>query len=189
MAIPEFQEFMLPLLKFAGDGKDHTISDARDKIAAVMSIDAKDREEMLPSGAQSRFDNRVTWARTYLSKAGLLARLGRGKFKITPKGQVVLSNPPPRIDKKYLRSFPEFVKFADDWKTNPANSVNPSTPPTVDEVADDRTPLESLEASYKRLRSALATDLLEQLAKTTPKFFEQVVIDLLLARIIHARRL
>jgi restriction endonuclease Mrr len=172
---------MLPLLKFAGDGKTHTIAEARDKLSVILSIDPKDRVEMLPSGSQSRFDNRVTWARTYLSKAGLLTRLGRGSFKITDQGRSVLLKPPPRIDKKFLRSFPDFVKFADDWKSNLANPATPPTPATIDDVGDERTPIETLEASYKRLRSALATDLLDQLAKTTPKFFEQVVIDLLLA--------
>ncbi|MGD0462449.1 MAG: restriction endonuclease [Tepidisphaeraceae bacterium] len=181
MAIPEFQEFILPLLKFAGDGRDHTIAEARDALSATLSIDAKDRQELLPSGTQTRFDNRVTWARTYLTKAVLLTRLGRGAFKITERGQSVLHNPPSRIDKKFLRRFPEFAKFADDWKSNPTNLTHPPAPAAVDEVADDRTPLETLEASYKRIRSALATDILEQLAKATPKFFEQVVIDLLLA--------
>src|SRR5687767_1062769 len=86
MAIPEFQSFMLPLLKFAGDGKPHTIAEAREALSTSLGITPDDRKELLPSGSQSRFDNRVTWARTYLTKALLLSRLGRGSFQITDRG-------------------------------------------------------------------------------------------------------
>jgi restriction system protein len=181
MAIPEFQEFMLPLLKLAGDGHVHKIAEARDALATTLSINQVDRAELLPSGAQSRFDNRVTWARTYLTKAGLLNRIGRGAFKITPRGQTVLASPPTRIDKKFLRTFPEFVHFADDWKSSTTDTPSAPASPTADDVADERTPEETLEASYASLRATLATDLLEKLTKTTPKYFEHVVIDLLVA--------
>jgi len=78
VAIPGYQDFMLPLLKFAADGREHTISEAMDAVAQQMGITEKGRELMLPSGAQARYRNSVTWAATYLAKSLLLEWPGRG---------------------------------------------------------------------------------------------------------------
>ncbi len=63
MPIPKFHVFMLPLLRFAADGAEHRLADARAHLANFFGLSAEDRKELLPSGGQSRFDNRVTWAR------------------------------------------------------------------------------------------------------------------------------
>ncbi len=149
MPVPEFAEFMLPLLKLAGDEKTHTLAEARETLGTTMNISPEDRVELLPSGTQSRYDNRVTWARTYLTKAGLLERIGRGAFRITQRGQEVLKNPPARIDKKFLRRFEEFRGFTDGWK-----SQKPDSSEAADTDDEDRTPQELLEASYESLRGA-----------------------------------
>jgi len=177
MSVPEFQAFMLPLLRFAGDGSRHTLAEARECLSSALNVTPEDRKELLPSGTQTRFDNRVTWARTYLTKAGLLSRTGRGSFQITDRGRKVLSNPPPRIDKPFLRQFGEFVRFADEWKQGIAQVSE-----DVDEDDNDgRTPEELLEASYNTLRQNLATELLERMLKSSPSFFERLVVDLLVA--------
>lgn len=177
MSVPEFQAFMLPLLRFAGDGAMRTLAEAREALASSMQITIEDRKELLPSGGQTRFDNRVTWARTYLTKAGLLERTGRGSFQITDRGRHVLANPPPQIDKPFLRQFGEFVKFADEWKDREAG---PSDDRDVDDV-DGRTPEEVLESSYKTLRETLAAELLDRMLASSPAFFERLVVDLLVA--------
>jgi len=177
MSVPEFQAFMLPLLRFAGDGSPHTLAEAREALANTLQVTPEERRELLPSGTQSRFDNRVTWARTYLTKAGLLERTGRGSFQITGRGRDVLKAPPGRIDKPFLRQFDEFVQFADDWK----EPVGQSAEATSENDVDGRTPEELLEASYNTLRQTLATELLERMLKSTPSFFERLVVDLLVA--------
>ena len=86
MAVPGYQEFMLPLLKLTADGSEHPIREAMDTLAAQLGISAQDRQIMLPSGTQTRYYNRVTWATTYLTKSGLLEKTGRGRIRITPRG-------------------------------------------------------------------------------------------------------
>ncbi|MDP2662880.1 MAG: winged helix-turn-helix domain-containing protein, partial [Dehalococcoidia bacterium] len=111
MAVPGYQSVMLPLLRFAGDEKEHTISEAVDALALHFKLIDDDRKELLSSGLQTRFGNRVGWARTYLKKARLLESTGRGAFLITQRGLELLKTKPPEINAKSLRKFPEFTEF------------------------------------------------------------------------------
>jgi hypothetical protein len=86
MPIPDYQSIMLPLLKFAGDKKEHSIREAIEHIANIFNLSEEERREVLPSGQQYIIDNRVGWARTYLKKAGLLESTKRSYFKITDLG-------------------------------------------------------------------------------------------------------
>jgi len=111
MPIPDYQTLMLPLLKIAGDGKVHTKREALSVLAEQFKLTEDDRKELLPSGNQAIFDNRVGWARTYLKKAVLIKYVQRGQFQITERGKSVLAKNPPRIDVPYLRQFSEFLEF------------------------------------------------------------------------------
>lgn len=122
MAVPGYQEFMLPLLKIAEDGQEHTVSEAMNTIANAIGMTEQDRDELLPSGTQTRFYNRVTWATTYLSKSLLLEKCGRGVFKITPRGREVLAKHPLRIDNSFLEQFPEYKAFKTKRAENAAET-------------------------------------------------------------------
>jgi restriction system protein len=130
--------------------------------------------KLLPSGKQRRFDNRVHWARTYLVKALLLSSTGRSKFRITDRGIEVLRNNPPQINVKFLAQFPEFIAFRDN-KTNGIDTSQDIIEKT------NQTPQEILDASYQNLRKTLAEEILERIKSSPPKFFESLVIDLLIA--------
>ena len=173
MAVPDFQTLMLPLLKTAADGQDQSISEAIDALAQEFRLSDEEREELLPSGRQARFDNRVGWARTYLKKAGLLQSTGRGRFRITERGSSVLKDNPAKIDMKFLEQFPEYVEFRSVSK--PADKSDQGDHET------DRTPEEVLEQSYQYLRSDLAEELLERIKECSPRFFEKLVVDLLVS--------
>src|SRR5436305_1642096 len=108
MPIPGYQDFMKPLLKIASDGQEHCIDEAMDTLAIQMGIDGPDRDEQLPSGTQTRFYNRVTWAITYLTKTLLMNKCGRGRFTLAPRGAEILKENPSRVDNKYLERFPEY---------------------------------------------------------------------------------
>lgn len=166
MAVPDYQSIMLPLLKLASDGKDHSMRDAFEELAKDFKLTEEDIRELLPSGTQTVWENRVGWARTYLKKAGLVEYKKRGWFTITSSGMDVLDSKPSKIDNKYLMRFPDFVKF----KTK-------SKEPIVDPV---ETPEEILEYNYKILMDNLAQDLLNQVKNSSPQFFEKLVVDLLL---------
>lgn len=143
MAVPDFQSFMLPLLKLASDGAEHTLTEAIDKLAQEFQLSNEDRTELLPSGRQPRLNNRVGWALTYLRKAGLLSNVRRGSFQLTDRGRQVLADGPPRIDLKFLQSrFSEIAEFRGEEDDAPATfNENDGTwilRPTVEERIRER---------------------------------------------------
>jgi len=173
MAIPDYQTVMLPLLRFAGDKQEHSLREAIDRLADEFKLTEEERKELLPSGQQEVFNNRVGWARTYMKKAGLLETTRRGHFQVTDRGMQVLTKKPARIDVKFLDQFDEFKQFRALRHTR-------SIDEQPEEAERDATPEEALESAYKRLRDNLATDLLQQIKATSPSLFEKLVIELLL---------
>jgi len=177
MKIPDFQTIMLPFLQFAGDGEEHSINEAHDHLAQFFELTEEELKDLLPSGQQTKFYNRVGWSRTYLKKSGLVESTRRAHFRITERGKQVLNENPDRIDMNYLRQFPEYQEF----KSARRNSENSEDDETDDTTADERTPEESLEAAYETIRENLAQELLAQVKSSSPRFFEQLVVELLVA--------
>lgn len=177
MAVPPFQDFMLPFLQFIRDGEEHRITELFTHLAAVFALSDDDLKEVLPSGRETRFRNRVYWARVHLGQAKLLDATGRGRFKITRRGQELLDQHPQRIDNKLLSQFPEFV----DFRGAPAKGDAVEAQPELPAENSALSPEEQLETSYQLLRRQLAQALLEQVKKSDPGFFEQLVVDLLVA--------
>lgn len=177
MSVPDFQSIMLPLLLLAGDGQDHTLSEAIEQLAVYFSLTDEERKEPLPSAQQFKFDNRVGWARTYLGKGRLLDKTGRGRFCITSRGIQVLNSKPSRIDMKYLTQFPEYVQFRSIGRQSSYVSNDGHETEEIDGTS--QTPEEILEASYQTLRNNLAQEVLDRVFTCSPKFFEKLVVDLL----------
>ena len=87
MAIPDYETLMLPLLRIAGDGHEHRISDVVDQLARDFKLTEEERQQLLPSAKQTTFANRVHWAKTYLGQAGLLEAAKRAHFRISDRGR------------------------------------------------------------------------------------------------------
>lgn len=175
MPIPDFQTLMLPTVKFANDGKEHAVSELREAMANQFHLTDGERSELLPSGRQSTFDNRVGWAVTYLRKGQLLEATGRGRFRITVRGRQALKDCKDRIDLKYLSRFEEIQQFRGEIR--PLEDLSkPSEEPLV-----EMTPEELLTRSYETLRRAIADDLLDRIVNCTSRFFEEKVVELLVA--------
>lgn len=174
MAVPDFQSLALPLLQVAADGLEHPLADARNALAAKFQLSATDIEEMLPSGRQSRFSNRVAWAKSYMQQAGLLTTPRRGQFQITERGRAVLADPPERIDIKFLERFTEFAEFRSRHGEESSADLQPAADP------GSETPEEALESAYATMRASLAADVLARVKAGSDKFFEQLVVELLL---------
>jgi restriction system protein len=179
MAVPGYQQFMLPLLRVASDGKEHSLASAVATLADQLKLSDEDREAVIPSG-QTRLYNRVAWAVTYLGKSLLLEKTGRGRFKIAPRGAEALKKNPSRIDNKFLDQFPEYQAFKAKKIAKLAAVVGKSDG-DAETVDPDITPDEQLDAAYKELRETLADELLHRVRTGTPKFFEHLVVDLLVA--------
>ena len=104
MAIPTYEECMLPLMKIAEDGKEHLFREATDALINQFNLTEKEKQELLPSGSAFVINNRIGWARTYLTKAGLLLTTKRGYFRISEEGKKLLQKEPAFINSKMLKA-------------------------------------------------------------------------------------
>lgn len=177
MTIPDFQTLMLPVLQASAEGEVR-IGDVVDKLADDLKLTEDERTLLLPSAKQTRFSNRVNWAKSYLGKAGLIHLTRRAHFVISDVGRKVLENPPDRITIKYLEQFEPFREFREGSGSAEATHVS-STP--NDDASDVLTPDEVMRQAHKEIEEALADTLLQRLRSGTPAFFEKVVVNLLIA--------
>ena len=175
MAVPKYDELMKPLLIAVSDGETYKMKDVTALLAEQLNLSSDDLAEMLPSGRQTVFKNRVGWAKTYLKKAELLDSPAGATIVITNAGKQVVADNPEKIDSKYLEQFPSFVDFAS--APEPLDDSNPAS-----EVPkpSDLTPDDQLEDAYKEINDSLASDLLSEVLKIPPYTFEKFVVDLLL---------
>lgn len=172
MVIPNYQAIMLPLLLFAGDSEEHSLQEAVDSLADYFDLTDEELRELLPSGQQALFRNRLGWARSYLKQAALLESTRRGYFRITQRGLDVTHRNPSKVDVNFLDQFEEFREFRKRRRTKPKEEKEP-------EGQEQRTPEEILETVYENLRSELAGDILQQINKSTPRFFERIVVEVI----------
>jgi restriction system protein len=175
--IPKYEEIMLPFLKYLADGEEHSLSEMHDALALKFKLTDEELKELLPSGQQPIFRNRLGWARTYLKKSGLLTSPKRAHFKISETGLALLKENPTEITSKYLTRYEDFVEFQSIKK--PKSENNNISETQLDNVTD-QTPEESLEYAYQKLHSELSKELLSIVKACTPSFFEKLVIDLLI---------
>lgn len=171
--IPGFQKFMLPLLKFASDEKEHSTNEALEYIANEFNISEEQQNELLPSGNQKIFSNRVFWAKAYLKMAGLIENTKRAHFKITERGLSTLKENLEEINIRYLKKFPDYLELSESWKRG--NSISDKE----EELQTPQTPEELLEKSYQDIRKTLAQDILSKIKQCSPSFFEKLVVELL----------
>lgn len=174
MAVPDFQSFFKPLLEIASDGKEHSMKDAREIISNKMQLSEEDMNELLPSGTQTKFDNRVAWAKSYFVQAKVLESSRRGYFKITERGIDLLKQEHERIDVKILNQYPEFIEFHTSKPEKQSNNSH-------DIEIQDVTPEETLQNAYQSIRNDLANSILNLIKVNSPKFFENLVIDLMIS--------
>lgn len=169
---------MRPLLAFSADGSEKNINDAIDALAKQFDLTDEERQELLPSGKQPIFANRLHWARTYLDKAGAISRTKRSHFQITARGSQLLAEHPQRIDAKTLRQFPEFVAFQTPKSDAASDSVSTSV---VEIESSTVTPEEAVQIAVSQISATLKNQLLVRIWELSPSFFERLVVDLVVA--------
>lgn len=172
--IPDYQSLMLPLLRLVSDKQQHKYRDLVEKLAIEFQVTEEERKELLASGNQAIFDNRVGWAKTYLKKAGLLDSPQRATFVITEIGIETLRHNPDRIDAKFLRQFPAFVEFQTSSRVDKNEEEE-----IIAQTQSKHTPEENLDIAYRQIRKSLASELLNKVVDLSPAFFERLVVELL----------
>lgn len=172
--IPTYEQIMLPLLKLLGEKNEVSLQEAHDILAKRFGLTEEERNELLPSGQQAIFRNRLGWARTYMKKAGLVVTPQRAKFAITERGRSLLKENLSDINGSVLSRYQEFVDFKsikkpkDYDETKNQNGLDNS----------DKTPEEALEYAYQKLKSELSKDLLDIVKTCSSDFFEKLVVDI-----------
>lgn len=176
MAIPDYQTLMLPVLKYFSDGGEYHYRDLIENLASQFNLTDDERKELLSSGTQPIFDNRVGWAKTYLRKAGLIEPIRRGVYKITEAGKSIIKTNVNRIDNQFLRQFPSFLEFQNISRNaeNVNNDLLIENQPSI-----SHTPEETLDSAYQHIRRSLSSELIKKVIELSPAFFEKLVVELL----------
>ncbi|MBL4953048.1 restriction endonuclease [Neobacillus sp. YIM B02564] len=179
MSIPNYQRFMYPFLELLRDQEEHTLQEAYRYLADYFNLSKEERAELLPSGKQLVFQNRIGWARTYLKNAGLLKNVRRGTFIITERGLEILNNPEiNELTQQNLLKYEEFRKFK---KINDSLDEDNLEFNTHGIQEEQLTPQEKLEESFKVLEKQVSEELLDKVKSCSPDFFERLVVELLVS--------
>jgi restriction system protein len=179
MPIPDYQTLMLPVLRLAPKGAQR-VTDVADRVADEFGLSLEERDTLLPSGRQRVLNNRIHWAKFYMSKAGLISSPARGQFVATEEGHKLLATNPDQINVALLMKLPSFREFYKSGREPEADDVDVALDSKATK-SGSTTPEEQIETAYQALQSALRADLLERIAQNTPSFFEQVIVGLLVA--------
>src|ERR1700722_4598115 len=179
MAIPDYQTLMLPVLRLAAKGEQR-VADVADRVADEVGLSDEERGTMLPSGRQRLLNNRIHWAKFYMSKAGLISSPARGRFVATDEGRKLLATNPDQINVALLMkqpSFREFYKTEREPASDSAEIAFEEKGPKPNAVTHE----DKIETAHQTVQSVLRADLLDRIAQNSPSFFEQLIVDLLVA--------
>ena len=171
---------MLPVLRLTAEGLER-IPQILPRLQSEFSMTDEDMQELLPSGRTPVVASRAHWARTYLVRAGLLERRGRGVCGITERGRSILSSRPERLSNRELAKYPEFSEWRERIAAREATRADEEDVPTVYAAGPVQTPDEAIEQAFKQLETALVDDVLARVLEITPKQFEELIVNLLVA--------
>jgi restriction system protein len=179
MPVPDYQNFMRPLLAYGQDGAEKNIGEAIKALADEFHLTEQERSQLVPSGKQTLLANRVHWARTYLDHAGAIKKSRRSHFEITKRGRELLKKHPKRIDISVLNHFPEFVAFRSGKLSDEKEAHPESGEAIIPHPIGSATPEEAIDAAEKEISQNLQSQLLERIYELSPTFFEQLVLELI----------
>ncbi len=177
ITVPGYQHFLLPFLKVVADGQTKHMKSIVDEIIKETGLTEEQTLVRLPKQSDTLVGNRIGWARTYLYKAGLINQVSRGFYNITLEGLKTLKDQPDGIDTKYLKTLAPFQNWLNSFSEAKSSTVNGK-----DIVEDDsRTPQEVLDNAFNTIMADVAYELLDKVKKSSPAFFEKLVVDLLIS--------
>lgn len=168
--VPDFQSLMLPILKLFNDGNEHSTPEIRNTLALILNLSETDLEQSLPSGTQKTFVNRTAWAISYLKRGNLIEKTSRGKYVITSAGKEIVNSSIEKINLKLLRSLPGYQEIMGESKGIQEENIENNLVATPEEI---------LESNYLEIRKNLALNLLIRIKESSPTFFENLVVELL----------
>ncbi|MCL1936176.1 MAG: restriction endonuclease [Defluviitaleaceae bacterium] len=181
----KFHDFFRPVLEVIKDGNVYSSKEIIARVDKHMNLTNEEKDDLIKSGGEPKYVNRIAWARTYLKAAGLILNPERAKFQITDLG-IQLLNKYDVIDLKTLEQYPEFLEFQNRkgrkarTKNNDYDLSNGSKENSI-ENNDDLTPQEKLDSALNEINTQIYTELKEKLQTVDPYKFEIICKDLLIA--------
>lgn len=176
--IPTFQDCMLPTLQVLSDGKEHSATELYNQITFFFQMSDEEKNRLLPSKRITRIRCNLSWARTYLKKAGLINSCSRATYKITDEGMKLWQTKPSYVNMKTLEQYASY----NSWQmAGIKNGEGHKELNSTSESEDSATPDEIMGKAYEELRGMLANELLDKILEQSPYFFERLVIRLLVA--------
>lgn len=179
VTVPDFQTVMRPILVALSDGKPRPVQSIRALVAEALHVSEEDQEELLSSGKQTRYSNRIGWALTHMARAGLVERPARAQYAISARGKQVLADNPDRVDAAVLYAFPEYQDFRTPKAI--AESADPTEVAATAVATADLSPSEAMEGLLAGADLAVAGELLERILAQPPAFLERLALRLLAA--------
>lgn len=177
MSFPDFQSLMLPVLKALSNGDKFPLAEVCTRVADAEGLTHDDLSKRTRSGHTTKLKDRVSWGITHLLYAGLVERVRRAVYRITPEGSRLLARHPARVDLKLLHDYPAYV----EWKNRTHRQSSHVEKPVPLDTAAKETPEETLDRAAAELRVMLEAELLDRVRNAAPESLERVVVDLLIA--------
>lgn len=178
--LPSYEAMMPVVLKVLADDTSRPLREVFELVCQHYAFTPEQLADTLPSGRQTTVRSRVGWAKTYLVKAGLIAQPKRGICLITERGKAALASG-QSIDNQYLAQFKEFMAFTSSENADEPSPIPAKSDPVTTELSQVQTPQEQIEQALAALNRSLADDLLAEILNQSPRFFEQLVVDLMVA--------
>lgn len=182
MAIPTYDQFIEPVLRhLAQHPQGAPAREVHEAAAAALGVTEAEKLELLPSGAQPVYKNRVGWAHDRLKRAGLSESPRRGLWKLTGRGVAYTKKHSKKLRPEEVQKIALSDNDVARLRDLDDGSGNPSSDSSTSSEGDFATtsPDDRLEQALAELRDSTARELLESIAQATPRFFERLVLDLL----------
>lgn len=177
MTAPTWDQYMAPSLRVLSDGEVHRTRNIVEAATELLGVTSEQRQILIPSG-QEQYRNRGNWALSYLSRVGAAERPARGNYRITDIGRKLLADHPDGITEKHLRALSGDPNAPHTWKAFPTRSAEADAVVEEESVLD---PEEQIASGVARINDDVASQLLSRILDQQPVFFEQAVLDLLVA--------
>lgn len=175
ITVPTFEEIMLKILELMSDGKQRKNNEIKKELVEFMKI-TDDQLLIRNKNGNIKFYDNTGFAISYLFMANLLERPQRAVYKISESGKTLLSTKITTINISTLKEIsPDFKKRVEqksstnDYKSN------------VEEKDDNMQPEDKMRENEMIIKETVKKELLENLIKSTPSFFEKVCCDLMLS--------
>ena len=176
MSVPKFFEFFTPVLRALYDGQSKSVKEIRSIVAKDMKLSIEDRALLVPSGVQPIYVNRITWALTYLKKAGLIVSPARGQHKITSSGLTAINTPGISIDLNYLERISTSFR---EFRYGNSDGSNTQSSDTIKTKEAEDTPEDVMNQAFREINARISDELLTAISEQSPGFFERLVVQLL----------